>query len=79
MHCGVYAASDAIRPVPAQPLFDDGNSAPDSIVEQSRAVHHRLSTCSHPDPGIPFQDPKNGIKKTKPAPLNLDLGFQTQI
>ena len=40
--------SDAISPVPAQPLFSDGNSAPDSIVCQSRAVPHWLSTCSDP-------------------------------
>ena len=46
---GFDAASDAISPVTARPLFDDGNSNHDSIVEQSRAVSLRLSTWPDPD------------------------------
>ena len=46
---GFDAASDAISPVTARPLFDDGNSNHDSIVEQSRAVSHRLFTWPDPD------------------------------
>ena len=68
-------------PVPARPLFGDGNSAPNSIVEQSRAVHHRLSICSHLEPRIPPQDLKNKpfcqAKSNHPF-LYLDMGFQIQ-